>query len=284
LSYGGVTGDARYLLLQGSDDQVAAYDLQARQLRTLFTLPGRMPPQQPTDSDSPESQPPLQYDATQERIWVCGYQSFTVLLTTGERRDFGFSCIDMRYQAGQEVLMQADDGIVYALGTDGSTKDSLGQLPPNGIRGSSGRTLLHTRPGFDDFAGGAFGGWLGNERVIGSGRRARFSADGRRLRWLEEAAENGVGDLYSLDLQTHQARHLVRNVREFAELPDGRLVAAANAVSEGPWNRIIVIDEEKGETSWLAEGYPQVVVLGNNVIAARHRARWESILLPVPGK
>src|SRR5213076_415033 len=97
------------------------------------------------------------------------------LLATGERRDFGFSCIDMRYQAGREVLMQAEDGTVYALGTDGSIKDSLGQVPPYGLRASSGRAFVHTRPGFDDFAGGGFGGWLGSDRVMRSGRQAQFS-------------------------------------------------------------------------------------------------------------
>jgi hypothetical protein len=46
---------------------------------------------------------------------------------------------------------------------------------------------------------------------------------------------------------------LARNVRQFGELGDGRVLAASNSVPRGTHNRIIVIDEQQKQARWVAD-------------------------------
>jgi hypothetical protein len=276
---GRINGDARFLLLESANSAnltnlaLAAYDRQTRELRQLLMTP-------PSDSGGGLI-PNMFFDSQRERIWGCDGMSFTIDVTTGERRDFGVSCLSMQIEPGQPVLVEGQDGIVYALGDEGA--DKIGFAWPGAIRAWRGHLFIYTKPGFDNFASGAFGGWLGDVRVIEDGLFPQFSADGKKLRWLEYVDGNGVGDLYSMDLQTRAVRHLVRNVTHFAELPDGRLVAIADAAATGPWNRAIVVDEEKGETRWLGRGLQDIVVIGDAAIGVRHvETLWDSYLLSIP--
>jgi hypothetical protein len=273
-------GSSRYVLLlkdhNNENQTIGVYDLQTREVRSLVDFHLVVTPPGPQSHPSPR---PFLYDSTQERIWTCGAQTATVAVATGERIDLPFDCIDVRFTPGHELMIQASDGSVYAVPADGSAWTLVDKLPPYSIAAVHDRLIVHS-PG--ELGDGAYQGWLGAARVIEAGVGARFSADGRRLRWLEDAA-SGVGDLYSLDLASRMVRHLVRNVRQFDELPDGRLVALSNAASDGAWNRAVLVDEDAGECRWLAKGVQTVGVVGDGAVATRMSGSMLlSYLLAVP--
>ena len=269
----GVLGSADYLLLLGLRDgaqPLAVYEVRTHELHELFDLPPQLNPggaDGPNWSEAPE----LVYDAARERLWICGAKTLSVALATREVRDFGFGCIYLRMQAGQELIAQDARGQLYALAPDGSGAEPFAKVDPFRLRAVRGRSFVYTRRGADQYHGGAYDGWIGDVQVIHAGLAADFSADGKMLRWLENASGgggDGVGDLYARELATGTVRHLARNVMQFAELPDGRVVAIADAANEGAWNRAIVIDEAKGEARWIARGVQLLQVIGDQVVLA----------------
>src|SRR5262249_25643053 len=87
-------------------------------------------------------------------------------------------------------------------------------------------------------------GWIDDQQGMERGRLPARSADGRHLYFLEHAAPtDGVGELRSYEIATGQVTVLALNVRQFAELDDGRLLAVSNASTVSQWDRVIVIDE-----------------------------------------
>jgi hypothetical protein len=99
------------------------------------------------------------------------------------------------------------------------------------------------------WAGQASEGWLEGRRFMERGSHVSFSVDGARLRWLEHAAdEDAVGELRSIAvadlLDGKPSLLLARNVAQYAELDDGRLLAVANRAFEGQQSRLEVIDEQ----------------------------------------
>ncbi len=95
--------------------------------------------------------------------------------------------------------------------------------------------------------------WVGEQKIMERGRELRFSRDGQKVRFLEHAATlEGVGDLYSVSVDGGERVLLARNVHRYAELPDGRVLAATNQAFIGPHNRVVVIDEEARTATYVA--------------------------------
>jgi hypothetical protein len=261
-------GSARFILLHATaDESLGAYD---RTTHTLLRLgvppqPVPMPMQMPSSHFAPP--PRYIYDDAHERVWFCGVETATVSLLTGATLRLPFACIDIHQQRGADLLAQAPDGTVYALAADGSAATALGKFPAYGIRYARGRSFLYVRSPQDE-NGDTFSGWIGDKNLVRVGMSPRFSADGKRLYWLEDVALR-AGDLWSYDLASGAARHLVRNVTQFDELPDGRLIAIANAAIDGAFNRAIVVDERVGETRWIAADAQLLWRAGDAVVVER---------------
>jgi hypothetical protein len=263
-----IEGSARFVLLHsGSDDALAAYDIRSHTLARLGALPTRQPPMPMPGSPFVPPPPTYVYDDLQERVWFCGDQVRTVSLRSGDAQELPFGCSELHHQGGSDLLVQAPDGAVYALAADGSAATPLGQFPLHGIRAASGRTFLYVRSPSEDF-GHTFSAFIGDTRVVRGGMSPRFSADGQRLYWLEDVAFS-AGDLWSFDLASAVAHPLVRNVSEFDLLPDGRLVAIANAALAGPFNRAVLVDEKAGQSRWLATNAQSLKLFGDQVIVER---------------
>lgn len=153
------------------------------------------------------------------------------------------------------------DGQLKGVALDGSGAPA--PVPAPGARQVLGLTpageLMYSLDPADLYVRGASDGWIGGWRFMARGRLPAFSADGGRLRYLESAATlSGSGDLMSSPAgaghdQGGEAALLARNVRSFAELPDGRLLLSANYAFRGPQNRIVVLDEQARVARWVAD-------------------------------
>ena len=90
---------------------------------------------------------------------MCGDQTTTVSLPTGEALALPFGCIDLHPPRAGELLVQAPDGAVWALAADGSAVTPLGTLPPLAIRAVAGRAILYS-PDPAEERGDRSAGWL----------------------------------------------------------------------------------------------------------------------------
>ena len=124
------------------------------------------------------------------------------------------------------------------------------------------------------WAGQASDGWLDGHRFMERGSHVSFSRDGARLRWLEHAADDdAVGELRSIavaDLSDgKRSLLLARNVIQYAELDDGRVLAIANRAFEGQQSRLEVIDEEARTARPIVTGCKRFVrVPGDHLVLA----------------
>ncbi len=157
--------------------------------------------------------------------------------------------------------------LLYLSGTqtrqvpaDGSAKPRVVMTDPAQrllYQTDDGQVLYSLDPG-DRYIYGAGDGWLKDWRFMERGLLgySPFSNDGKRLRFIEHAADNlGVGDLLSATVPNGDPLRLARNVPwyQFEELPDGRVLAVSNYTFPGPHNRIIVIDEATRQAHWVAD-------------------------------
>lgn len=115
-----------------------------------------------------------------------------------------------------------------------------------------------------------------------------FSRDGKRVRLLDHAATiDGQGLLNSMKLDG--ARELLgRNVLRYAELPDGRVLAAVNQAFVGPHNRVVIIDEAARTAEWVAaaahdfELFPSGHAALVGLVPTSHGNAIDWIVLPLP--
>jgi hypothetical protein len=141
-------------------------------------------------------------------------------------------------------------------------------VPPLAI--DAERVAWTTRPpvapeSYDNLSNHAGDGWVDDKRFMERGRLATFSADGRHLYFLEHAATgDGIGELRSYEIATGISHLLALNTRQFAELPDGRLIAATNASAKNLWNRVVVIDEARRTIDWVADGSDAFTLLSGS--------------------
>jgi hypothetical protein len=97
-------------------------------------------------------------------------------------------------------------------------------------------------------------GWIGDWKFMERGDEVRFGRLAGEVRWREHTArEYVVGDLLSATIPRGAPLTLARNVRDWEELPDGRIVAASNQAYLGPQNRVIAVDVAAREARWLAD-------------------------------
>ncbi len=96
-------------------------------------------------------------------------------------------------------------------------------------------------------------GWIGDWRFMNRGRGVYVNKEKQRVHFLENAAQaGGIGNLCAAPIGGAVSKE-ARNVYQFDELDDGRILAAANHAFRGTQNRVILIDEDKGEARWVAD-------------------------------
>ena len=123
--------------------------------------------------------------------------------------------------------------------------------------------------------------------MIERGRRPAWSADRSRLRYLEWAARSdGAGDFHSRQLASSEVLRIARNVRSFAELSDGRVVAVSNSVPRGTHNRVIVVDENLHLARWVADSSRDFLLIpGSSDLIAKvviGQTGWDIRRVPIP--
>jgi hypothetical protein len=113
--------------------------------------------------------------------------------------------------------------------------------------------IVYSQDPGDRFIYGVGDGWLGEWRFMNRGRGVDVDVEKQRVHFLENAAQGGgIGDLSAAPFGGN-ASVLARNVYQYDQIGDGRLLAAANHAFRGTQNRVIVIDEQKGEARWVAD-------------------------------
>jgi hypothetical protein len=113
--------------------------------------------------------------------------------------------------------------------------------------------ISYSQDSSDRYIYGVGDGWIGDWRFMERGRAANLSIDKKKMFFLENAAQQGgIGTLTSAPLNG-TAVPLARNVYQYDELDDGRLLASSNHAFRGTQNRIITIDEARGEARWVVD-------------------------------
>jgi hypothetical protein len=177
---------------------------------------------------------------------------------------------------------------VWRVSLDGSTAPVLIQAGAARARAvSQAGAVAYGYDASTLYTGAAGDGWLDGWQFMERGRGLRFSADGKRLHFLEHAATLGTyGDLTTATDRATANRLLGINVHAYDELPDGRLVAIENAIERGTWNRLVLIDEAHGDKRWLAPSTAEMfVVPGGHAVLANVVADgdlYDIYLAPVP--
>ncbi len=178
----------------------------------------------------------------------------SVPLQGGPELPLSFSPIDRNTVAvANDTFYFGDARGLWSVPLDGASAATLiqpGAVRPRAINARG--TVVYGTEASTTYTGAAGDGWIGDWRFMERGRLLRFSADGARLHFLEHAATVDVtGDLTSATSPGVPNRLLAINVHAYDELPDGRIVAVENAIQEGTWNRLVVIDERSGEKRWV---------------------------------
>lgn len=121
--------------------------------------------------------------------------------------------------------------------------------------------LIYTKDPGNRYIYGVGDGWLGDWQFMQRGRDAMVSGDALRMRWIEHSAQtSATGDLLSAPIGGPALR-LARNVSQYDELGDGRVLALANRAFPGVQNRIVVVDELTQKSAWVAvasNGYSHI--------------------------
>ena len=161
----------------------------------------------------------------------------------------GYKGASVLYAVGSQLLaVPLDPGGDISVVFDGPIGQLYGFAPDGTI------VFSHDPP--DRYVQASGDGWLGTQKFMERGGDPTFSADGKRLRWLDHTAlPSGVGDLLSAPLTALGAPLLLaRNVRQYNDLGDGRVLVADNQPFVGVQNRVIIVDEITRQASWVAAG------------------------------
>ena len=195
--------------------------------------------------------------------------------------------------AGDVILgFQVVDGLVlYNTQHEVRSVRVDGSEPPRTIYAHAKADLIALTPsraatthgGFDQWSHHVSDGFVDGWQFMERGREAQFSRDGKRIRFIEDAADDdGVGELRAASLGG-ASETLARNVWQFDEIGDGRVLAAANRWQIGDWNRVIVIDEQSRTAAWVAEGVKRYTLIpGTNDVLAEGVVDGEYLRCPIP--
>ncbi len=200
-------------------------------------------------------------DSRQSAFLLCGDAGLTRLPVDGspamtlDTLPCSLDVFRLTASAGRRVVLYKSGDGLRQVAEDGSSAaewkmDAIGQLLAIGPAGE----LLYSTDPSSTYGAGIGSGFLGAQQVMERGRRPAWSADRSRLRYLEWAARSdSAGDFHSRLLVSDEVLRIARNVRSFAELADGRVVAVSNSVPRGTHNRIIVVDENLRSARWVAD-------------------------------
>jgi hypothetical protein len=249
-------GDPRWLLATGGSANAAGYAVIDLQSGAVVPLAGAGDQVSAVAPDWPHA-----------RAVFCDLArgAYAVDFASGTRHDLGVpSCVRLFVDSGRDGFLGAQDGGMWRLPAGANQATFVRSVEPFDRRSVKDGNFVYAAPN------DSFSGFLDGQRVIEHGIKDSFSSDGRTLRWLENATNATVGDLYRRDVASGQVRHLQHNVTEFAELPDGRVAAIADADFEGRWNRAVLLDEAHGVAHWLANDVQHVHVAGDTIIVGRN--------------
>ena len=163
--------------------------------------------------------------------------------------------------------------IAYYIGGDALNGGGLRRVPVDGkkppepvvfdgkriIGFSPTGELLTSTNGADDYAEGTGDGWYRGWKFMERGLDQGFSADKKKLRWVDHAAQTGaIGELMSAVIPgdgdpAPTPLMLARNVWGWEEMPDGRVLVEENHAFKGSFNRVVIVDEKLGEKRWVAQ-------------------------------
>jgi hypothetical protein len=114
-----------------------------------------------------------------------------------------------------------------------------------------GQVAYSTNPE-NQYVNGAGDGYVGARQLMTRGIGLSFSFDNTRAHFLEDAATlDGEGDLTVIGVASGAPETLALNATEYAELPDGRVLAIEDAVFTGTFNRLVIIDEAAQTKHWV---------------------------------
>jgi hypothetical protein len=171
-------------------------------------------------------------------------------------------------EAGLPVI--AGNSLLYWTAESANVVPLDGSAPPRQVVPLDARVLAYadggiafSRVGSHAFFGEAGDGWIGMWRFMERGRSAAFARATPALRWIEHAANDvESGELRVAPTLGGAVGHLARNVTEFDELDDGRVIAESNrAWDDDVYSRVIVIDEAAGRARWVGEGVKSYTLL-----------------------
>jgi hypothetical protein len=162
--------------------------------------------------------------------------------------------LEVQYQQMMSWVYYGSDAQLLRVPLDGSGPPEI--VLKNGLRPlaflADGR-IMYSRTPSDEFVNSAGDGWLDNWKFMNRGLDAGLSSDGKRVRFLENAATpNGAGELLAKPVGSTETLHLAQNTRQWEELGDGRILADADHAFRGVQNRIVVIDEKTRTARWVA--------------------------------
>lgn len=110
----------------------------------------------------------------------------------------------------------------------------------------------------DRYAHAAGDGWLQGWKFMQRGTQLSLSSDRTKLWFIDYSAVNaGAGLLTQLTLPGPATPGgtpvvLARNTRRYEVLPDGRILCDEDHAFNGSFNRVVVIDPQRGVKQWVA--------------------------------
>jgi hypothetical protein len=187
------------------------------------------------------------------------------------------------------ALYTSSEGDLKFVKLDGSPPEQF--LGP-GLRllGMTGdNTKIYSTDSAQRYVNGAGDGWIGDWRFMERGLDAGFSRDTKKVRWLEHAAQmSGIGDLTVATIPGGAPLRLTRNVRQYHEHRDGRLIAASNHAFRGAQNRVVMIDEARGVQQWVASSASEYATIPGTtdllIDVVSGPSTYDIVRVPLPDK
>lgn len=239
-------GDAQRLVLRDADKNVTLYSTTAVQDVALGKMAGVIWSQ-----------------ASLERIFVCGADGLFAMSFDGQTKTLydARPCATDFTQLGitdEHIYYGVEQKLYRIPVAPGGTPELLDPSPRRLLHitldGEGGEHILTSSDPSSRYSNGAGTGFVGSWQFMERGRAARYKRDLSRVFWIEHAAlPSGAGDLLTATVPGGTPLRLLRNVRKYTELDDGRLLATANVAFRGVHNRVVLVDTERREQRWVAE-------------------------------